>query len=112
VQISSYAYNGGTNKMLPDEPNDEELLEKLPGDYETPFSIPKEIEQVNGPGKKTIKRPVLDSTHPATDGGMESGELYQDGVSAAAGAAEPNHGSAVTGYHKPSPPSRHPNRSM
>lgn len=65
--------------MLPDEPNEEERLEKLPEDGETPF------------------RPAYaktDDTYPSLDTGQQPEELYDEG----APIKEPNAGNAVTGY--------------
>lgn len=65
--------------MPPDEPIDEEELEELPEDGETPF------------------RPATkkgDDTYPSTDDGMDSTELYQQGMD----IDEPNAGNSVEGY--------------
>lgn len=51
--------------MPPDEPTDEERLEKLPNDFDTPFNIPDD----GG-----------DPTHPETDSNVELSELYQEGI--------------------------------
>ena len=58
------------------EPNDEEKLEKESQDYDTPFSLPDDAA-----GK-------IVSDHPSTDDKMDSQELYDQGLSAAAGADE------------------------
>lgn len=85
--------------MQPDEPNDEEKLEKLPEDGQTPFSPPRPI----GDDSTDDNRPQrLDDTHPDTDDGVEPEDEYENGLSSAAGASEPNAGNAVTGWHKPS----------
>lgn len=65
--------------MLPDEPNEEEKLEQLPGDYDTPF------------------RPAAggrDDTYPSLDAEQDPTELYQQGVD----LEEPNAGNTVEGY--------------
>ena len=62
--------------MQPMDPTDEEKLEKEAGDYDTPFSLPDDAA-----GK-------ISSTHPSTDDKMDSQELYDEGLSATAGADE------------------------
>lgn len=85
--------------MPPDEPNDEEELEALPDDYETPFSIPAEgPEYIAGSGDAFYMTGRLDATHPATDSGLELQELYDEGLSGAAEASEPNAADTVIGY--------------
>ena len=71
--------------MPPDEPNDEERLEELPGDQGTPFQ-PADDQDDQG---------QTDDTHPSTD--VDQQELYDEGV-AGAEAEEPNQDNAVTGY--------------
>lgn len=65
--------------MPPDEPNEEEKLEELPEDGETPFR------------PATV---VGDDTYPALDAEQDSTELYQDGIN----LEEPNAGNTVEGY--------------
>lgn len=65
--------------MPPDEPNEEEKLEKLPGDYETPF-------------RPAPRR--ADDTYPTTDTEQDETELYQQGID----VREPNAGNRVKGY--------------
>jgi hypothetical protein len=74
--------------MQPDEPNDEERLEELPEDNQTPF------QPADPPRDDTIPvddvaqaSNILDTTHPATDSGIDPQE-----------ASEPNSGNTVTGY--------------
>ena len=62
--------------MQPQDPNDEEKLEKEDQDYGTPFSLPDDAA-----GK-------IGSDHPSTDDKMDSDELYNEGLSATAGADE------------------------
>ncbi|HSX45891.1 MAG TPA: hypothetical protein VLG27_02680 [Candidatus Saccharimonadia bacterium] len=83
--------------MPPDEPNDEEALEELPGDEgQTPFTsappsrddtLPPDDELQPGaePGKQ------FDDTEPRTDDGIDSQELYDAGEEAAAGGADDPH---------------------
>ncbi len=85
--------------MPPKEPNDEERLEELPDDYDTPFNIPDEAREiVAGPDNELYMTSKLGATHPATDSGLELAELYDEGLSGAAEAAEPNIGDMVIGY--------------
>jgi len=88
--------------MPPDEPNDEERLEQLPQDGQTPFSPadPARDPDADAGDERQIEE-TIDSTHPDTDDGIELDELYQDGLEASAGASEPNAGNAVTGYTPP-----------
>ena len=85
--------------LPPDEPNDEEELEELPDDYGTPFDMPADdqVDIADGRGK-AAKRPLLDDTHPSTDGGIEPSEAYHAGLSKTAEAGEPNADDAVVGY--------------
>ena len=65
--------------MPPDEPNEEEKLEELPEDGETPFRP--------APGSHK-------DTYPTTDDGQDPTELYQQGID----VEEPNAGNTVEGY--------------
>lgn len=69
--------------MPPDE-TDEERLEKLPGDDNTPF----------GPASTDEGH----FTHPDTDTGIDSDELYNSGIDNAANIKEPNKNDTVQGY--------------
>lgn len=99
--------------MPPDEPNDEEGLEELPEDNGTPFQPaddtdkevvdpdaneewPTESEESSMPNSE---RGNVDDTRPETDSGMIQAEEYDEGVSGAAEASEPNTGDAVIGYN-------------
>lgn len=65
--------------MLPDEPNEEEELERLPEDGDTPF------------------RPATsqaDNAYPSLDTDQDKTEIYQQGVD----LQEPNAGNTVEGY--------------
>lgn len=88
--------------MPPDEPNDEERLEELPADDGTPFDFPS--ERVRTPERDGVEdeRDALDSTHPATDSNLQQQEIYDEGLSGAAEAREPNAGDTVLSY-KPKP---------
>ena len=89
--------------MPPDEPNEEEQLEELPEDDGTPFNPAPDLERDpdTEPDDERQAEETLDPTHPATDSNIEIDELYQQGLSSAAGASEPNAGDTVEGYHKP-----------
>lgn len=78
--------------MPPDEPNDEERLEELPEDNETPFQ----------PAAQRAGAPTVDDTHPDTDTDIDKQELYDAGKAAAAsGADEPHDDTTVVNYEDP-----------
>ena len=88
--------------MPPDEPYDEEQLEELPEDYETPFSPTRETKDlIASPGGMSFATSKLDSTHPSTDSNIQLEELYDEGLSGAAEAEEPNAQDSVVGYSPP-----------
>lgn len=62
--------------MEPMRPNKEEKLEKQDQDYETPFSFPYDAKGKIAPD------------HPTTDDALDSQQLYDEGLSAAAGIDE------------------------
>jgi len=73
--------------MQPDEPNEEERLEELPEDNQTPFSPADPVLD------DTAAEPVaekLDDTHPSTDANIEREDVYENGLPDAAGVNEPN----------------------
>jgi hypothetical protein len=74
--------------IFPDEPSAEERKEKLDQDYDTPFR----------PADDTNDAGALDDTHQVTDTNLDPHEQYEEGVSGAAEASEPNANSAVLGY--------------
>ncbi len=91
--------------MPPDEPTDEERLEELPEDNETPF-------RPAGPNPSTMGNttdPVVAATggsdipddHPDTDTNIDETELYDEGISGAAEAEDESGQSAVIGYTPP-----------
>jgi len=57
--------------------NDEENQQKLPQDDNTPFSAPDDVSQ------------TADDTSPQAETDIDSTELYQDGLDAAAGYSDP-----------------------
>ncbi len=87
--------------MPPDEPVDEDKIEQEAEDYDTPFSLPDDdvAETADGDGAD-YSHARLDTTHPATDTNIQLEELYDEGVSGAAEASEPNVGDRVIGFDK------------
>lgn len=71
--------------MPPDEPNDEERLEALPEDYDTPAHPATPVPESG----ETTAPPHLDDTHPATDTNIQQEELYDEGLPGAAEVSEP-----------------------
>jgi len=74
--------------MQPDEPTDEERLEELPQDPGKPFQ----------PAAAPQDTPT---DHPATDTGIDSTELYDEGVGGAAEVTDASDQSAVTDFTPP-----------
>lgn len=68
----------------------ESLIKPLDEDYDTPFSAPTD----------TVDSGHLDTLHQATDNAtdIDSQQLYDEGLSGAAEATEPNAKSLVEGY--------------
>jgi hypothetical protein len=93
--------------MPPDEPNDEEKLEELPQDNQTPFqpAAPQRDDTLPAddsgqPGASPTKQ--FDDTEPRTDTDIDQQELYDAGEEAAAsGADDPHDDTTVTGYNEP-----------
>lgn len=87
--------------MPPDEPNDEERIEQLPEDNQTPFSPAAPARDVDlDADDRSQMYEQLDPTHPATDSNIEREELYDEGLPGAAEASEPNAGNTVVDYNK------------
>jgi len=86
--------------MGPDEPSEEERIEELPEDNQTPFSPAAPARNLSaaadGDGQPAHD---LDDTHPSTDSNLEREEIYDEGLSGAAEATEPNTGNDVVDYH-------------
>jgi hypothetical protein len=81
--------------MLPDEPNDEEKLEELPEDGQTPFSpADPEVDDELHDEEEPIHE-HLDDTHPSTDTDVQREDIYENGIPDAAEAREPNEGNTV-----------------
>ncbi len=79
---------------------DNRMIDPLPEDNATPFS-PPDSPSTDPTQVSPIENPSaeIDDTHQATDTGMEAAEVYDEGISGAAEATEPNAGNAVTGYN-------------
>ena len=88
--------------LPPDEPNDEEALEKEAEDGETPFrpADPGDVrtDAADHDLGREAARARLDDTHPDTDAELEDQDLEDAGISGAADAEEPNAGNTVEGY--------------
>ena len=82
--------------MPPDEPSDEEKLEKLPEDGATPASLPTPSR--DDPNDQNLTREIRgeDETkdYPQQDSGQDFEELYNEGAE----VEEPNAGNTVEGY--------------
>ena len=78
--------------------NDDQGLQPLPEDNDTPFSPP--TDQINDM-EDDIDREAeanFDDTHQVADSNIEAEEVYDEGLSGAAEATEPNAGNAVLDY--------------
>lgn len=88
--------------MPPDEPNDEERLEELPEDGQTPFrpadSNPSTTGNTTDPVVVDGRGSDIPDDHPQTDTNIESAELYDEGVSGAVEVEDTSGHSAVTSY--------------
>lgn len=79
---------------------DNQMHDPLPEDNATPFSPPTSPR--TDPAQdlpREIESTEIDDTHPVTDSNIEAQEVYDEGVSGAAEAVEPNAGNAVAGYN-------------
>lgn len=93
-----YADNNPNDDRVEDG---ESLVEPLSEDNSTPFSAP--TDPVDDPAADLDRREQadrLDPTHQATDSAtnLDSQQLYDEGLSGAAEASEPNAGNAVVDY--------------
>ena len=88
--------------LPPDEPNEEEALEKEDQDGETPFRPADPGDVRTDASDHDLGREAaearLDDTHPDTDAELDDQELYDAGISSAADSEEPNAGNTVEGY--------------
>lgn len=77
--------------MPPDEPNEEEKLEQLPEDGDTPFTPAKDVaDNLSSQDPASRVNPQgFDDTHPSTDDKLDSQELYDEGPAEAAGITGP-----------------------
>lgn len=82
--------------MPPDEPNDEEALEKLPEDGDTPAH--EATDSRDDLGDQNLDREIRGErsgkTYPSRDTDQDSAEIYDEGTD----VEEPNAGNAVEGY--------------
>ena len=69
--------------LMPDEPHDDDAIQKLPEDNETPFR----------PATDILGQARFDDTHPNTDSDVQPEEQYDEGTAQASGAQP-----TVTGY--------------
>lgn len=75
--------------MPPDEPNEEEQIEELPEDQQTPFE-PARPEDTSGPAiDPNARLQPIDDTHPVTDSGLQAEEIYDEGLGNAANGGQP-----------------------
>ena len=90
---------------MPPDTTDEERQEQLPEDSQTPFNPadPPRDDTAEPDSDRALDASRIDDTHQVTDSGsdIDSHELYDEGVSGAVEASEPNAGSAVLGYTPP-----------
>jgi hypothetical protein len=81
--------------MQPDEPTDEEKLEQLPEDHQTPFQ-PAQADDASGPtSDPDAYLPEIDDTHPNTDSGLQPEEMYDEGIANAADSGQPTPGAGA-----------------
>lgn len=66
--------------MPPDEPNEEEALEELPEDGETPFRPAAATRDDTKPADDASQGQPPDDTHPVTDTDVDQQELYDQGI--------------------------------
>jgi hypothetical protein len=110
--------------MPPDEPNDygnedyeddsydDERPDELPAEDEdgAPFQPPPPNRDDTGAVDDDLQADdnKLDNTHPITDTGIDSQELYDEGLPGATETHEPNPGDDVVGYDPPDQPTQNP----
>lgn len=83
--------------MLPDEPNDEERLEELPGDEgQTPFTPAgaSRDDAAEPDSDRQVEELDEDDTEPVKDTDVDATEIYQQGQEQVGS----NQGSDVVGY--------------
>lgn len=89
------------DQLYPDGGNieGEDNIDALPEDNDTPASAPS--DPISDATEALDARPDsgrLNPEHPATDTNLQQGEEYDEGLSGAAEASEPNPGNNVVGY--------------
>jgi hypothetical protein len=86
------------DRMPPDEPNDEEKLEELEEDNQTPFSAPDPSREdpaiSEQDSEDQFTAPKKNDDRPLTDDLMDTTEYYNEGVS----TDEPNQGNSVVDF--------------
>lgn len=111
------ADNDTTNKNLQSGDDDQpvqdgqSIVDPQAQDSDTPFSPP--VDPISDMATEDIsvrtQQGQLDSTHQATDTNIDSHETYDEGLSGAAEAEEPNAGDAVVNYD-PEKDQHHPDQ--
>jgi hypothetical protein len=89
--------------MQPNDPSDDDLLEPLAEDGQTPFSPadPARDPDADADDDRQSDEDHFDDTRPSTDDGVEPEEVYEAGLGSAVNESEPNAGNTVVGYTKP-----------
>lgn len=91
--------------MPPDEPTDEERLQELPEDNETPFQPadpnPSATGNTTDPVVASAGGSDIPDDHPQTDSNIEAPELYDEGISGAAETEDTSGQSAVVDFTPP-----------
>ena len=98
MATSDYAADGTDDRHLEEG---DTLIPPLEEDNAAPFSPPTDPVTDAAADLDTREQDgKLDPTHQATDNAtdIDSHQLYDEGLSGAAEASEPNAGNAVTGY--------------
>jgi hypothetical protein len=86
--------------VQPDESINEDRIEQLPQDGETPFQPADPNPSTTGNTTDPLVQGTdteLPDDHPATDASMDETELYDEGISGAAEVEDQSNQSAVTG---------------
>jgi hypothetical protein len=91
--------------MPPDEPTEEERLQELPEDNQTPFQAadpnPSPTGNTSDPVVAASGGSDIPDDHPQTDTNIEPAELYDEGVSGAAETEDTSRQTAVTDFTPP-----------
>jgi len=78
--------------------DDEAIIHPLTEDNDTPFSPPTDSVNDMTDSADREAESTIDPTHQSLDTNIDPHEMYDEGLSGAAEAGEPNAGSAVEGY--------------